>query len=735
MDILSHRDSFTASADDKNPEVRWKTADLLYSNFKNIEKGERKKLLNKFLNDSHPGVRMKALEIADKNFSEIDENLGEKIINHALRDDYFNVRKKALVLVDNNFKRYDLDFLRELLNGVENDTSSSVKSAFIELLANNFNDFSNIFDVEILLEKFCDDHALDVKIAAAELIVRHYDKLKTGNRESLVRKLLSKKQPQIAEKLIKIKNKLPSSLQKVFREKKQEKPRKQPRKEITFQDYAPEDSTSELEIDADFARDISSRDSEIQFMTPPEFVDVINNAKIPGDVKRRLIILAREDTELRSAIIDALSSETPFTSVLKKLSGSNFHYARRHLSRMINENFYLIPPELAKNLLKNFANDPDPEVRKNSGECIVKNFNSVSASLQEELFGKLAEDSDEQVRTYIHRFINRNFNKILKNLNCDALLNLAKKYPAKYARDLIKLKFRDLSKQKKQEIIKVLADSKTTEREVAADIISENFDSIPDKFREEILMKLVDDCESTVRKHAIDALCSNFEVTRTYSGISEKLFVSWLGGMVVSRQSDNRSRAAYVIAKNWNVILNEFKDDFEKLSHDMSPVVRNDVVKAMSEYSNSLTVNTQNEIIQKLAADKNSSTRGNAARLIAKNYKNISQKTRECLNALLEDRDPDVRGKAAGAVATYYKNLPWKICEKLNNLAADTNPGVRKRLGTALGWNEKNLPKNLIKNFPEEIQKIAEKARREEDTRDSTADMEEGGMKIKLFRR
>ena len=78
MNILSHNDSLLRQADDKNPEVRWKTAETVCSNFKSIEEVLRKKLLNKFSYDSHPGVRMKAVEIADKNFSKIDENLGKR---------------------------------------------------------------------------------------------------------------------------------------------------------------------------------------------------------------------------------------------------------------------------------------------------------------------------------------------------------------------------------------------------------------------------------------------------------------------------------------------------------------------------------------------------------------------------------------------------------------------------------------------------------------------------------
>lgn len=751
MDILSHKDSLWKSANDKNSEIRWKTANKLCVNFKTIEKNLREKLLKKFLKDFHPGVRMKAVEAAAGNFLIIDKNLRNYIINSAASDNYFNVRKKVLVLINDNFENIEYEFLKKLLNKAANDESSSVRCEVVRVIDNNFNNFLDT-DSRMLgppLQKFCDDPHTDVKIASVELLINHYDKLKSA--EALARKLADKKHPEVIKRLMKIKEKLPGDLQEIL---KKSKPRKMKRKRVPIMPSKPHEN--EIAISQ---REGVYDELEIRAVTDhsAKFINTINNSRVSPGVKKILIQLVREDIKYGHIVSNALTSGSGLVDVLKNLSASDESHARITAASLINKNFYVISEDEQEKLLKKLTSDPDADVRKNAALVIVKNFNQVTMPVQEELFRKLIVDPDESVRIYVQRLINRNFSKILKNISGEVLLNLIRTdFPGtekdENTYELINLKFHGFLENQKIEVIKILmrGDSHSQEiasdliyknfdatysknlreeylrmltcgdsyaRGVCADILSENFDNISRDTREEILRKLVNDPDAYVKKHAIDALCSNFDETKKstgYSRLSEKLFVSWVGQLIKNRDV----KAAYIITKNWYLVPDEFKKKFKELAKGKSPYMRRNVVLAMNRNFNNLIINPQDEIenlIQDLAKDPDKAVRKYISCLIAKNYKKVSRKTGNFLKILSDDPDPEVRSGTANAILLYYKNLPQNICEKLKDIAKDPDPVVRKELAEALRKNEKNIPADLIHELPEEIREMAEKSKHEEE--------------------
>ncbi len=670
MNLNFLKNPLLKSANDDNPEVRLKTAASLADNFHAHEKNKRCELLKKFINDPHPAVRMKSVEIVDKNFPDIDNATRNEIIMQSLGDNYFNVRKNAVKLVDNNIKHIDPGMLKILLKKFENDESASVRTEFVRLIDNHFSLFFNANAEYELLKKFCDDETDDVKIETCKLIVNHFNDFKNdsekANIEIVVRRLISKKNPGIIKELRKIKDEFSYGLQEIIGKFQYKKPKKEKKFEVI-----PGDNNNNNNNNHNHNHNHNHHplpgDNDLE-----HFTTIINNSKISAYTKRILVRLIRVNMKLGEVIAASLSSDavavskTPLTTLLKKLADDNYSPAKLVAASLINKNFYVILPDVRENLLRKLLIDPENAVRKTAISIIVKNFKDTTVLQKRELLGK--PDAEISVNDYLLRLLNRNFSKILENVDCELLIYLAEDIDQneceKFILDLIKLKFNTFPGDAKSETINLLADKTPGSKAAAADLISKNFDLIPRKIRERILLKLVADENGEVKKHALNALCCNLN-NRGYSRISEKLFNLWLRYLVISEDPVDRSNAAYVITKQWSVIGDEFKCDFDGLAQDKSSHVRQHAVLAMNKNFNSLMINDKGDIIKKLACDNNPGVRADTAMLIAKKYKNLLPETQKCLSNLAEDEDPGVRSSTTRAIVKYYDHLPWDVCEKL----------------------------------------------------------------------
>jgi len=373
MDILSHKGSLLRQADDKNPEVRWKTAETVCSNFKSIEEVLRKKLLNKFSYDSHPGVRMKAVEIISSNFSFMQGNFKYELIEKLGGDGYFGVRKRIVEFLDENFnelKNLDAKFLENSLKNSGNDKHDAVRCSIVKLIDNNFENI-NRENLNNLIEKFSCDENLNVKIAALELVANHFDEIE--NRSEIMEKLVSKKQPQVIEKLMKIKpEKLDGYIRQILKSFEKKKPKRTGRKDAVL--ISPQ-------------KELKNRGEGLEVQ---KTYDLITFSDSPD---------ASSKTFADHAFTGDKSSSVGYYAV-----------------EILTKNFDSVPEELRENLLRRFTDDSKWDVRFDAAKIIARHFDYISRGLREELIRKLINDSNPNVREQAKIIISKNFNIIPRDL-------------------------------------------------------------------------------------------------------------------------------------------------------------------------------------------------------------------------------------------------------------------------------------------------------------------------------
>ena len=746
-----------------DPAVRISASNLINKNFYIIPLSVSENLLKSIANDPDADVRKSASDCIVRNFSQVSLPLQEELFGKLIADNDSSVRSFVHRIVNRNFsrllrnvkgelliallKKYSGDYTLDLINLKFGDLSNDKKHEIIKVLSDGDPEAKKIasdivfknFDGmprsmhEGILKVLANGDSYAKKIAAG-IISDKFDDLSMSVREEILRKLIddpdecvractidalcsnfddTKKYSRISERLF-------GSWLKRLIESENEKDRGRAANVIAKNWHAVSGEFRE-----DFKRLAKDESSFVRENTAAALNKNFNSVMIAENeitVNEFIKNFAQDSGSIVRAIAAGLTAKNyknllPETqNFINILSSDGDSFVRASVANAIVSNYNNLPPDVREKL-KALANDDSPEVLEEIGNLL--------ASGEENLPDNLISEFSGEIRKIVRHRKNKD--------DITGLYDIS--ITKKYTLDLINLKFNDLTGDKQHEIIEMLAHGDPHARKIAADIISKNFNLIPRDLREEILMKLVDDTDKDVKNRAIEALCSNFSDTRKYCGMKELLFESWMRGLIASSGVDDSSKAAYIIAKNWNVVSDEFKDEFEKLAGDKSPLVRNSVVTAITDNFNSLNINTQNKIIQRLAGDSDASVRANTAKLIAKHYKNVSAETQNLLTILSKDEDSGGRASAAIAIVSYYKNLPWEVCEKLKTLAKDTSSQVKSELGRSLGWEEKNLPKDLINEFPEEIQKIAEKSRIEEDTGGGKTKVKFQKMKIKLFRR